>query len=230
MQNHCACDLLLLIKAIEISFNPAITILTAVVNASIHLAKKTMATVTTNPISGHLRGTLGGIVFRQLRGKTVVSNTPRQTKKESAVQKQNRRKFRDASRWAKAQMHDPQKKSFYTAKAKKLKLPNAYTAAISDYMRKSVVSDVNVSRYNGKTGDVISMKISKRDFDVRHAEIILYDKEGIQFESGVAVRKDRSRFFYRIMETIYEKKPVRICIVAGAPGMIRTMKEVTLDA
>jgi hypothetical protein len=198
--------------------------------APILLKKNFMATVTANPISGHMRGTLGGVVFRQLRGKTVVSNTPRRIKKESVTQKQNRSKFRDASRWAKAQLLDPQKKSFYAAKAKKLKLPNAYTAAISDYMRKSVISDVNVSRYNGKADDVISMKISKRDFDVRHAEIILYDKEGVQLETGIATRKDHRRFFYRITETVYERKPVRICIVAGAPGMIRTMKEITVSA
>lgn len=126
-------------------------------------------------------------------------------------------------------MLDPQKKSFYLAKARKLKLPNAYTAAVSDYMRKSVISDINVNRYNGKEGGVISMKISKKDFDVCHAEITLYDKEGVEIESGIVSKKDRHRFFYRATETLHERKVARLCVIAGARGTGRTMKEVMLD-
>jgi hypothetical protein len=195
-----------------------------------HLAEKNfMAIVTVNPISGHLRGALGNIVFRQVYGRTVVSGKAHRTKKESAVQRRNRDKFREASWWAKKQMLDPQKKSFYTAKAKKLKLPNAYTAAVSDYMRKIVISDVNVSRYTGKAGDVISMKILKKDFDVQHAQVTLYDQEGVEIESGVATRKDHRRFFYRVTETLHEKKPVRLRIVASARDATTTMRELTVD-
>jgi hypothetical protein len=187
-----------------------------------------MATVTANPISRNLRGTLGGVTFRQVQGRVVVSCKPRPSKKESSIQKRNRDKFRLASFWAKAQLIDPQKKSFYAAKAKKLKLPNAYTAAVSDYMRMSTISDVNTSRYNGQAGDVISMKISKKDFDIGNATIALYDKEGVEIESGTLSRKDRNRFFYRTTETIHEKTPVRLCIVAGTRGAA-TMKELTVD-
>jgi hypothetical protein len=188
-----------------------------------------MAIVTANPISSQLRGTLGGLVFRQVQGRVVVSNKGYQSRKESVLQKRNRDKFREASMWAKKQLLDPQKESFYSAKARKLNLPNVYTAAISDYMRKNVISDINVTRYAGKAGDVISMKISKRDFDVRHAEIIIYDEEGIEIESGVATKKDHHRFFYRATETLHEKKAARLCIIAGSPGTQRTMKELTVD-
>jgi hypothetical protein len=187
-----------------------------------------MAIATANPIISHLRGRLGGIVFRQVQGRLVLSNRGYQSKKESVAQKRNRDKFREASWWAKKQLLDPQKKSFYAAKAKKLKLPNAYTAAISEYMRKSVIGDIKVSRYNGNAVGVISMKISKKDFDVCHAEVTLYDKEGVELESGVATKKDRNRFFYRVTEMFQEKMPVRLCIMAGDPGRI-TMKELMID-
>ena len=108
-----------------------------------------MAIVRNNPFTKGFSGSIGNIVFRQLSGKTVVSAKRERVTKQSAQQRDNRMRFRSATYWAKAQMLDPEKKAFYLRKAKKLKLPNAYTAAIADYMRKSTIKSINVKSRDG---------------------------------------------------------------------------------
>lgn len=49
-------------------------------------------------------------------------------------------------------MEDPALKAYYWRKAQKLKLPNAYTAALTDYMRKGKIESVNRKKYTGKIG------------------------------------------------------------------------------
>jgi hypothetical protein len=95
-----------------------------------------MAKVTSNPLVSGLSGMLGGtLVFKMLRGKTIVTSRPRPPKIESEQQRQNRAKFKQGAMWAKMVLLDEQKKIYYNEKAKKLGLPNAYTAAVADYMR-----------------------------------------------------------------------------------------------
>jgi hypothetical protein len=96
-----------------------------------------MAIVRSNDLIEGFSGMFGDtMVFRNLRGKTVVSQRPKLPKKESEQQKENRSKFRKATAWAQFVLENPERKEYYRKKAKKLNLPNAYTAAITDYMRK----------------------------------------------------------------------------------------------
>jgi hypothetical protein len=95
-----------------------------------------MAIIQTNPLVSGLRGMVGGtIVFKTLRGKTIMANRPRKPSRESKAQRTNRNKFKDATYFAKSMMKNPEKKAYYWRQAKKLGLPNAYTAAIRAYMR-----------------------------------------------------------------------------------------------
>jgi hypothetical protein len=126
-----------------------------------------MATIRTNPLIEGLSGMLGqSIVFKNLRGKTIMTNRPSPPKKQSELQKANRSKFRQATYYAKAAMLDPDKKAYYQRKAKKLKLPNAYTAAITDYMRPVKLKETH------RTNTVVTYRISKRDFDVKRVETL----------------------------------------------------------
>ncbi|MFM7859777.1 MAG: hypothetical protein ACKO96_49555 [Flammeovirgaceae bacterium] len=94
-----------------------------------------MATVKHNPLINGLSGKLGKtIVFKILRNKTIVA-TYSKPNRQSERQKQNRGKFKEATRWAKVVLIDPQYKAYYQLLANKQGLPNAYTAAITDYMR-----------------------------------------------------------------------------------------------
>jgi hypothetical protein len=95
-----------------------------------------MAKVTSNLLVSGLSGMLGGtLVFKILRGKTIVAGRPRAPNVESEQQLQNRNKFKQGALWAKTILLDAQTKAYYSEQAKKLGLPNAHTAAIADYMR-----------------------------------------------------------------------------------------------
>ena len=99
-----------------------------------------MAKLSGNPLANGLRGKIGQhLVFRVVRGKTFVSTAAGKPdkKKETPRQRRTRETFREASRRAKAMLLDPEKKEYYMERAKALKLPNAYTAAVRDMMRSS---------------------------------------------------------------------------------------------
>jgi len=119
-----------------------------------------MATVATNVLINGLSGKFGNtLLFKSLRGKTIVSALPCKPdkKKESEAQRSTRSTFQQATRWAQAIVLDPEKKAYYQQRARSMKLPNAYTAAITDYMRKARVMKV-------KEGNSATYMISKPDF------------------------------------------------------------------
>ena len=131
-----------------------------------------MAIVKTNNMIDGISGMVGTYVFKQLRGKTILCSRPPKPLTQSKQQKENRDRFRKASQWAKSVLSDPDKKAYYQKKARKLDLPNAYTAAIADYMRSVVVKQVN--RY----ADKATFSIHKKDFDVAQVHIILNTDSG----------------------------------------------------
>ena len=102
-----------------------------------------MATITNNRLLQGLSGRLGkDLVFKTIRGKTIVCAYPRKSikQKETVAQQKTRTRFQEATQWAKAILQNPTKKAHYEHRAKQLKLPNAYTAAITTYLRKHQVA------------------------------------------------------------------------------------------
>ena len=128
-----------------------------------------MAFVNTNPLVNGLSGMLGNtLVFKNYYGKTIVASRPRLPKKQSESQKANRSKFRDASLWARSELRNPARKTYYQQKAKQLKLPNAYTAAITDYMRNPTVTKVttlNKTMYTVQKNDFALKQVTAQRVD-----------------------------------------------------------------
>jgi hypothetical protein len=172
-----------------------------------------MAIVQTNSMTKGISGAIGNLVFRQLRGKTIITSKPKQRAKQSDQQRNNRSRFRSASAWAKTQMLDPQKKAYYWRKAEKLKLPNAYTAAVSDYMRKGEIKEIDTRWYKGKKGNVIRLKIQKHDFSIHQVKVVLRDAHGNVIESNMAIKKEQNIFLYKVTRTVESKIPVTICVM-----------------
>jgi hypothetical protein len=91
-----------------------------------------------NPLIANMRGQFGGIfVVRQLNGQSVISKMPRKRDRslETDAQRATYERMRSAGRYAVEILQDPEKKLFYLAMAKRLQLPNARTAAVTDYLR-----------------------------------------------------------------------------------------------
>jgi hypothetical protein len=127
-----------------------------------------MAIVHSNDLIEGLSGMFGDtMVFRKLRGKTIVSQRPKLPKKQSEQQKTNRSKFRKATEWAQFVLENPERKEYYKKKARKLNLPNAYTAAITDYMRSPKLMELK------RTREAVTCYINKKGFAVRKVEITI---------------------------------------------------------
>jgi phosphoribosylformylglycinamidine (FGAM) synthase PurS component len=152
-----------------------------------------------SPVQG-MRGLLGGLVFRSFRGLTVVTTAPSpppRSRKQTELQQLYRSKFRDASRYAKALMRDPATKAQYKKKAEKMKLPNAYTAAIAEYMRKTKVESIDTRRYTGKAGGSIAVVARKKDFAVETVQVTITTKAGVEVEKGQAVQNSSGAWIYK---------------------------------
>jgi hypothetical protein len=148
-----------------------------------------MSIVKNNIVTEGLSGMLGDVVvFRQLRGKTIMANRPRKPTRQSELQRENRQRFRAATLFAREAMKDPEKKERYRVKARKLNLPNAYTAAITDYLRKPTVNSV---KCKGRSGDYISVNASKKGFTLASVEVIMTDAQGSPLITQAATLKDR---------------------------------------
>jgi hypothetical protein len=149
-----------------------------------------MAHVKDNALTAGLRGMLGNrLVFRTVRGKTIVSNRPKPPRKQSQRQRENRIHFRCASMLAQAALQDPQRKQYYTLKARKLNLPNAYTAALTDHLRKPTVSTVKQSDRHGR----ISVTASKKDFALNTVEVMITNTRGETLSTHPASMNERKR-------------------------------------
>lgn len=157
---------------------------------------------TSNQIMQGMRGAFGGkMVFRTLRGKTVISAMPKRLnvkpKDQSAAQRLTRVNFKSATYYAKHILQDPRMKEYYQRMAEKLKLPNAYTAAITDHMRKAKVESLDTKKYTGKPGGQVALSIRKKDFAVKEVTVTLRKKTGETIEKGAAVKNGPNVWVYR---------------------------------
>ena len=150
-----------------------------------------MAIIKDNILMEGVSGMLGDVVvFRQLRGKTIMAKRPSKPRFQSELQRANRSRFAEASAFAKQIMQDPQKKEYYKAKARRLGLPNAYTAAITDYMRKPAVTAV---KYKDKAHKRIAITAAKPGFSLASVKVTLMNEQGKALATHMAVLKDRHR-------------------------------------
>jgi hypothetical protein len=172
-----------------------------------------MAKSKNNPLTKGLSGMIGQqIVFRSWNGKTFVSVAPKKHKKQSSIQKENRTKFKRATLFAKSMMNDPAKKAEYKEIAKKLQLPNAYTAAITDYMRNPAIEALDLTNYSGSSEEEIKVTASKKDFELQEVEVVIIDKNGEEVENGSAKKGVAGEWIYKTTNTLEEKEDVRFLI------------------
>jgi hypothetical protein len=95
----------------------------------------TMAKVILNPMIKELRGAMGDVVYRTSpNGMIYISKRPDMSRvKWSKAQKGARQRFKEASKYAKAAMADPEVRAVYEKRAaKEQRIP--YRVALSDYL------------------------------------------------------------------------------------------------
>lgn len=180
--------------------------------------------VTRNPLLAGARGGLAKtVVFKQMYGKTVMTNYPRKVmiprEQQSVAQRTTRNNFRDAAAYAKQVLRDPVQKTYYEKKKKRLGLYSAYQAAITDYMRKLKLESVNRKKYTGAVGGQIVMTISKKDFGAGEVQVILMsERSGTVIESGMAVKDGNGAWIYRNKVKVEDASDVGVKVMARVGG------------
>ena len=90
-----------------------------------------MAKATNQSILRGIEGKVGDLVMRTINNRTVVAKAPKRRTKKSLREVENHTVFQSAAAFAVEAMRNPKLKIHFKNVAKKRRLPNAYTAALS---------------------------------------------------------------------------------------------------
>ena len=146
-----------------------------------------MAESKNNIITHGLSGKVGDlIVFRNKGGKTFVSSAPRKSTGEpSNAQKVHRKQFQEASVYGKTVLLTSDTKEGYETVAKKKGL-SAYNVAVADFLKAPNIVEINLSRYTGVVGDIITIVVTD-NFKVETVTVNIDNVDGSEVESGAAL-------------------------------------------
>ena len=109
----------------------------------------------TNDLTKTYSGIFGNqVVMNSRRGKlTMTIQPPKPVRKPSKKQLEWRRKFQDASNYAKYLLKVPERLSFYTGKLRKGL--TTYNLALKDILNPPSIHKIDTSEYHGKPGEKI---------------------------------------------------------------------------
>ena len=174
--------------------------------------------IATSMIHRSFRGAVGDFIFRNYNGKTIVSLRPvYKNETNTEARRQARGRFRDATHYASQAMQDTKQKAYYTQKARQLKLPNAYTAAITDYLRRAKVKAATRSAFAAKKDEVINIWVSKPAFKVSRVKAVLCNAHGaVLSEQDIVRRDDQHTFAFRCMDDYPDYAMLKV--ITDEPG------------
>jgi hypothetical protein len=145
-----------------------------------------MAKSNNNVITFGLSGKLGDlVVFRQRAGQTIVSKVPERSKNVSLTQKEQRKRFQQATIYAKTAIDNPLIGELYDATARKKKGITAYNVAVADFYHAPDIDTIDLSVYTGAAGDEIRIIVSD-DFAVKSVRVKISKADGTTVEDGQA--------------------------------------------
>ena len=144
-----------------------------------------MSVIKNNPLLKGASGMLGNvIVYRELRGKLIMSNKPKKVTSLSEAQQTARSRFQRAAFYAKRQMSNPETKALYATGVNDSKF-TAFVVALTDYLKAPVIHEVDASAYTGASGQAIDVKATD-DFQVKSVQVSIDDPTGVSIEKGEA--------------------------------------------
>jgi len=137
------------------------------------------------------RGTIGKLVYRKYKGRTIVSLKPgpRETVTEAEIARQDN--FKKAVAYAKKALAKPAIRAFYEASAKEQDKP-LFALVVGDYFNAPSMDELDLSEYKGQIGDPITIT-THDDVGVVSVEVTLTTVDGTPIEKGQAIEaKTRS--------------------------------------
>jgi hypothetical protein len=146
-----------------------------------------MAKATLSPAFAGFSGRSGGMVFRQLRGQTFISQRPEPTGgRTSAAQQAQRARFALAGQYARRVLADPWQRRVYEALGRE-RNRRADKLLASDFLSPPVVEEIGVSDYQRQPGGLIRI-LAIDDIEVVSVTVTIRTASGTLVEQGAATR------------------------------------------
>lgn len=146
-----------------------------------------MAKAKNNLATEGFSGRLGGMVYRQKNGNTIISRRPKRVTSVSPAQDNVRKLFKQAAVYAKAILANPLMKQFYSEKAKEG--TSAYNTAMADFFNLPEVVDIDAANYNGSIGSKVSVAAFD-DGKITSVRVRIEGSNGMLLEEGMAVQSE----------------------------------------
>ena len=181
-------------------------------------------------------GTIGKLVYRKYRGRTIVAMKPDADRPLSQAEVAHRQDFAQAATWAKAALQDEELRLFYEALGKQRDIPaprpalrsrGGRAAAVSDFLKRPTLEALDLSEYTGQAGDPIYF-MAGDNAGLVDATVTIGDGNGTIFESGAAVEVDADTgyWMYTAQSALPEVSLAAINVrVSDRPGNIVEVSE-----
>lgn len=144
-----------------------------------------MTEVNLNETVNGYSGSIGRLVFKKYKGRTIVGRKPVNTKPPTPAQIAQREHFKEASSFAKFAMEDPALRAFYEPLAQQRDI-TVYALAMGDYLKKPYIKPLNLTNYKGRVGDTIAIRAID-DLGFADLEVNIAAQDGTPIEAGKAV-------------------------------------------
>jgi hypothetical protein len=181
-----------------------------------------MAIANDNVIMRFQRGKIGDLIFRVWGENTVVSKAPDYSKiPRSEAQKANSRRFRVGTAYGHRVLNDPVAYAFYDKKRRRNQ--TVWNVAISDYMKRPEIAEIDVWNYSGQEGNTIRVK-ARDNYCVASVNVMIINASGFEVESGMAVQLPGSNIWvYKAREENPGWRGGRVVVrVTDSPGKVVT--------
>ena len=138
-----------------------------------------------NPTIDGYRGSIGKLVFKRYRGRTIVAKKPVVTAEPSPAQLMQRQQFKAAAAFGKFAQQDPALHAFYEPIALERGV-SIYTVAVGDFLNKPQIKPLDLDHYKGQVGDPISIRATD-DLGLADLDVEITSNQGALIEAGKAV-------------------------------------------
>jgi hypothetical protein len=146
-----------------------------------------MTEVNLNETVDGYRGSIGRLVFKKYKGRTIVGRKPVSTKPPTEGQLAQREEFKEADAFAKSVQANPALLAFYEPIALQRDI-TIRAVAMGDYLKKPTIKPLDLGNYKGRIGDSIKIRVTD-DIGLADLEVSIVAQDGTPIESGKAVEE-----------------------------------------
>ena len=144
-----------------------------------------MTEVNLNPTVDGYRGSIGRLVFKRYKGRTIVARKGILTKEPTDGQLSQQEHFKEGVAYAKSVLADPVAREFYEPIALQRE-SSIYVVALRDFLKLPTIKPLNLTKYKGQIGDTIAIRTTD-DIGLADLDVKIIAQDGTPIEQGKAV-------------------------------------------